>query len=425
MLRAVRRLVLPLLLLVFWAGDAAGEEVYRGTPVSDARLALGPGDVPVVAYVADGALTVAVRRAAGWDARSRFVLPAREVEIDGLAVSTAGLPSVLLRARDGRWLGVARSAGSGNWRWQAIRPDGPRDLIGPAGLALDLHGRPVVAYALWHRSHRTVLRLVRTDARGAFRTQAVTRNGFPETPTLAGAAPVVMPNGQIRVIETFTPAAIEWSPIPRDWIGQFLHSSALGFPTGAVATAVAGSTVYAAWTDAFPTLGPPAVVLASHGSHAQGAVAIENAVLAALVVTPAGPELAANRCAGESCLGLVGDIGLDGVVAGYAAERGGARELLLATDAGLDWLRTPLPLAAHVSLGKDLTGRVQGATSGAVALYRETADGSRTFVGSFPLAADGSFAASDTGATPAAAYRAVWVEPSTSIPYAALLSTGT
>lgn len=148
-------------------------------------------------------------------------------------------------------------------------------------------------------------------------------------------------------------------------------------------------------------------------------------VLAALVVTPAGPELAANRCAGESCLGLVGDIGLDGVVAGYAAERGGARELLLATDAGLDWLRTPLPLAAHVSLGKDLTGRVQGATSGAVALYRETADGSRTFVGSFPLAADGSFAASDTGATPAAAYRAVWVEPSTSIPYAALLSTGT
>ena len=225
---------------------------------------------------------------------------------------------MLLRGRDGRWLGVARRVASGEWRWQTIRPDGPRDLIGPAGLALDLQGRPVVAYALWHASHRTVLRLVRTDARGALRTQAVTRKGFPETPTLASAAPVVLPNGRIRVIETFTPAAIEWSPIPGDWIGQFLHSSALGFPTGAVATAVAGSTVYAAWTDAFPTLGPPAVVLASHGSRAQGAVAIENAVLAALVLTPAGPELAANRCAGQSCLGLVGDIGLDGLVAGYA-----------------------------------------------------------------------------------------------------------
>src|SRR3954463_14364854 len=88
----VRRLALPLLLLAFWAGDAAGEAVYRGTPVSDARLALGPGDVPVVAYVADGALRVAVRRAAGWDARSPLLLPASDVEIDGLAVSSGGLP---------------------------------------------------------------------------------------------------------------------------------------------------------------------------------------------------------------------------------------------------------------------------------------------------------------------------------------------
>jgi hypothetical protein len=227
------------------------------------------------------------------------------------------------------------------------------------------------------------------------------------------------------VIETFTPAAIEWRPIPGDWIGQFLHSSALGFPTGAVATAVSGSTVYAAWTDAFPTLGPPAVVLASHGSRAQGAVAIENAVLAALVLTPAGPELAANRCAGESCLGLVGDVGVDGIIAGYAAERDGARQLLLATDAGLDWLRTPLPLSVHVSLGTNLSGRVEGTSSGAVSLYREAEDGSRTLVGSFSVAPDGSFAGSDPAATSPAAYRAVWVDPTTSIPYAALLSTGT
>ena len=87
MLPGVRRLALPLLLFAFWVGDAAAEPVYRGVPVSDARLALGPGDVPVVAYVADGALTVAVRRTAAWNARSPLVLPARDVEIDGLVVA--------------------------------------------------------------------------------------------------------------------------------------------------------------------------------------------------------------------------------------------------------------------------------------------------------------------------------------------------
>ena len=147
-------------------------------------------------------------------------------------------------------------------------------------------------------------------------------------------------------------------------------------------------------------------------------------MLAALALTPSGPELAANRCCGESCLGLVGDVGLDGLVAGYAVERGGARELLLATDAGLDWLRTPLPLSVHVSLSTDLTGRVQGASSGAVVALprgrRRLAHGRRQL----RRRADGSFAASDpAAATPPAAYRAVWVDPTTSIPYAALLAT--
>src|SRR5205085_11842499 len=135
------------------------------------------------------------------------------------------------------------------------------------------------------------------------------------------------------------------------------------------------------------------------------------------------PELAANRAAGDSCLGLVGDVGVDGLIAGYAADHGEARELLLATDAGLDWLRTPLPLSVHVSLGRDLSGRVDGASTGAVSLFREVADGSRTLVGSFPVGSDGSFAASDPVKTPPAAYRAVWVDPAPSIPYAALLST--
>src|SRR5580765_380163 len=144
-LRRVRRLVLPVALLAVWAGAAKAEPVYREGPVSDARLALGAGGAPVVAYVANGTLTVAVRGSVGWESRSPFVLPGRNVELDGLVVTPAGLPTVLLRDRNGHWLAVARSVRPGVWRWHAIRPDGAKDLIGPSGLTLDHAGRPVVA----------------------------------------------------------------------------------------------------------------------------------------------------------------------------------------------------------------------------------------------------------------------------------------
>jgi hypothetical protein len=422
----VRRLVLPVVLLAFWAATAAADPVFRGAPVSDARLALGPGGQPVAAYVANGTLTLATRGIEGWDSFSPFVLPGRNVELDGLTVSARGLETVLLRDRTGRWLGIAREVAAGSWRWKTVKPDGKRDLIGPSGLVLDHDGRPVIAYALWHPSQKTALRVMRLTAAGVFRTQGVTRKGFPPTPTLAAAAPVVMPNGQIRVVETYQPAAIEWRPIPGDWIGQFLHGSALGIPTGTVAAGVLGRTVYAAWTEAYPTLGPPGVVLASHGSTAQSALVIEDAVLAALTFAPTGPELAANRCVVESsCLGLVGNSGLDGIVAGYAAEPDGARQLLLATDAGLDWFRSPAALSTQVTLNTNLTGSVQGATAGSLTLYREASDGTRIVVGTFPVGANGAFTASDANAAnPPAAYRAVWTDPSTGIPYCAVLATG-
>ena len=423
-LRIVRRLALPVVLLALWAGTASAEAIYRGSPVSDARLALGPRGQPVAAYVVDGTLTLAARGAGGWDAFSPFVLPGRDVEIDGLTVSAAGLRTVLLRDRGGRWLGIARQVSLRTWRWKTVRPDHKGDLIGPGGLALDRRSRPVVAYALWHPSHATALRLMSVNDRGVFTTQGVTRKGFPATQTLAAAAPVVMTNGQIRVVETFEPAAIEWRPIPGDWIGQFLHGSALGVPTGAVAAGVLGKTVYAAWTEAFPTLGPPGVVLASHGSSTQSALVIENAVLAALALTPTGPELAANRCVAESsCLGVVGVSGLDGLVAGYTAAPAGTRDVLLATDAGLDWYRSPTRPSVQVTLNPNLTGSVSGASGGSVMLYREAANGSRTAVGTFALSAGGTFVATDpNAATPPAAYRVVWTDPATGIPYCAALA---
>jgi hypothetical protein len=417
------RAALPLVFLVFWTGAAHAELVHSG-PVADARIALQRSGEPVVAYVADGLLSLASRDAATatWSSRPLFVLPSQEVELDGLAVGASGRTSVLLRSTNGSWLALAAEVAPGRWAWRMIASDTPRDLIGPAGLALDASGRPLVAYALWRPSRKTFLRLVRFDARGRPQTQSVTRKGFPPSPTLAGAAPVVLPSGEVRVVETFAPAAIEWSPIPGDWLGQFVHSSALGIPIGTVATAVSGSTVYAAWTEAYPTLGPPAVVLAHHGSTAGSAVAIENAVLAGLALTPDGPELAANRCFDGFCLGLVGSSGLDGVVAGFAASRDGSRSVLLASEIGLDFFRSPIDLRVRIALTRNLSGRVDGVTGGRVTLYRERADAPRVAVGTFPVAADGSFVAVDPTAGPTApTYRAVYVDPATSVPYAALL----
>ncbi len=413
-MRAVRRALLPLVLLLLTGGVARAESVVAG-PVADARLARGPDDAPVAAYVAGGVLSVAVRGDGAWPAAT-LQLPSPYVELDGLAVDASGRASVLVREVSGAWLGLATQTGSG-WLWRLIRPDTRLALIGPSGLALDRQGRPVVAYAVWFPSRKTFLRLVRTGTSGALTTSAVTRKGFPPTQTLAAAAPVVLGSGEVRVVETYLPAAIEWRTIPGDWIGQFLHTTALGVPTGSVFAAAVGSIVYAAWTEAFPTLGPPGVVLAVRSKTVSSSVALENAALAGLALTPDGPELAANRCVSDGvCGGLVAGSGVDGIVAGYTGGADGTRDVLLATAGGLEWFRSPGPFAVRVTLTPQLTGRVDGASGGSVRIYREP---TRTLVATVPVAPDGSFVGADPTATPvASAHRAVYV--SGGIPYAAL-----
>src|SRR5436190_15948787 len=148
-LRRLRRVALPLAFLVLWTGAARAEVVQSG-PVTDARIALNSSGEPVVAYVADGLLSLASRDAATrtWSTRPLFILPSYEVELDGLAVAANGRTSVLLRASDGKWLALAAEVAPGRWSWRMIVPDTRRDLIGPAGLALDAAGRALVAYAL-------------------------------------------------------------------------------------------------------------------------------------------------------------------------------------------------------------------------------------------------------------------------------------
>jgi hypothetical protein len=115
---------------------------------------------------------------------------------------------------------------------------------------------------------------------------------------------------------------------------------------------------------------------------------------------------------------------LDGRLDGYAAGRQGRRQVLLSTASGLEWFDLPARPSMKVSLSADssgrLTGRVDGAVGGAVQLFRE-GPGTRALVGVAPLGSDGSFAATVATSTSPTLYRAVYLDPSTAIPYAALL----
>jgi hypothetical protein len=118
---------------------------------------------------------------------------------------------------------------------------------------------------------------------------------------------------------------------------------------------------------------------------------------------------------------------LDGRVDGYAATPNGSRQLLLATDSGLQWFEAPARPSTRVTVTADasghVTGLVEGATAGVVQVYRELGSAGRVLVGNAQLASDGSFAVQDAAPASPTFYRAVYVDPATGIPYAALLRT--
>jgi len=407
-------------LALLTATPARADLLFPGQ-VTDARLAAGSRN-PTVGIVAGATVQLLTRGANDWS--SSTVAFASPLELDGLARLPSGRIAMLARARDGSWLTL--------WDGQRRRDlhrDSREARFGPAGLTLDKAGRPVVAYALWYPSRRTFLRLARIGADGKLRVQRITREGFPPSLTVAAAMPVRLASGEIRVVETYVPAGIEWRLERGAWWGKLLHSSALGFPVGRIFAAVSGSTVYAAWTEAFPTLGPPAVVLATRGDRVRSGVALEDATAAGLALTPEGPELAANRCLPAAsfglegngvCGGLVAGSGVDGIVADYAAT-GTGRELLLQLPDGLHWFASPTPLPVRVTFSADFTGRVDGGAGGTVSIYRERPNEPRTLFSTVPLAADGAFSIPAPLTPVAAAYRAVYVDPATGIPYAALM----
>jgi len=415
----VKRVVAGILLAaVLLPAAARAEPVPGSAAATDAVLGLAADGTPRVAFASGGRLLVGARGPDGeWTAERAAALPGPELIVDRAAGAF-----VLVQDANGGWLALEERAAAG-WRAHLLVRSVPRGAsLGLAGLTLDAHARPVVAYALRLADGKTFLRLVRPDARGRFVTRAVTKAGFPQSDTVPSASPVVLPGGGIRVVATGARSAIEWAPKGRTWEGQVLYANSLGTPAGPVGAA----GPYSAWTELFPQFGQSQVLLTLHADGERTAVLHRHAFVVALALGPTGPEVAANdyvELGDVAYAGLVVDaagitLELGGKLVGYAIEPGGARQFLLRAAGGLEWYRTSSLPPVRVELQATsamLTGSVRGASGGSVELYRGD-----ELLETVPLGTDGSFsaAASDTGAV---LYRAVYRDVLSGLPLGALV----
>jgi len=445
----VRTLLVAAAAGLLLAEGAAAEVVARG--VQDGMLATTRAGRPAVAYIRGPSLAVATRTGAHRWRTVRAAAVTRGSTVAALESGTAGTV-VLVQSADARRLQLVRQVGPG---WAVTELAGRLAIgtsLGPPGLALDPHGLAAVAYTRWHaESHKSNLVLARLDRSGHVRTQQITQQGFPKSHVAPPAAPVFT-RGVLHVIESYgydgAVGTIDWGPKPkprRGWSGQFIDSGIGDFPVGPLLSAVGPhGTVYAAWTEALLGTGEYPVLLAANGREIQSDVLLDRALTTGLIAPASGVVVAANEWVTAAQLGLenggvtwAGTIAsrgkkteLDGWVAGLA-RRGGARDLLLAGPGGLSWFTTPAAPAVHLRLTATantggsvaLGGRVQGYTSGRVTIYRERPGFPRAIAGAVTPARDGSFTFTDRRPLKPLLYRAVYSQPKTGVPYAALLRT--
>jgi len=423
------------------AGPAGAEIVPGSTGATDAELAVAPDGSPVVAFAAaDGSVVVSARSADGtWADGTLPALPGLGPYVVGLAAAPSG-PVVLAEDPQGRWLVLAEQR-AGAWLVRKVAAAPANGLLGFAGLALDHGGRPLVAYAYELKSGKTWLRLVHEDAKGRLVGERITRDGFPSSDVLPAAAPVVLPNGAVRVVETYDTATIEWARTKnhKDWIGQFVYGSTLGNPGGVVKSLASASGVWSAWTELFPSLNESQLVLALHAHGESSVVLSDHAFLVSLVLAPTGPEVGGDDyvdleglrtvLAGEVVDAAGNTLELAGDLKGYTVDAAGGRQYLLENPDGLEWYRAAAPPAERISLAAAvqgasfaLSGAVQGATSGSVDLFRETQAGPQQFA-TVPIAADGTFSTVDLPPTRPLLYRAVYLDPVSGLPIASLTRT--
>jgi hypothetical protein len=419
-----------------WIGLAAGlafvspARAELVAPIgTKAVLAVGPKEAPIVAYT-DGAAVLLARRGSGlvWNSRRVGLLPAGTWALAGMAVDRRGRPSILAEdLRAGRLVLVRLTRGG--WRTTVLASTRGGTQLGPGGVVLDAFGLPAVAYGVRRPDGKTFLRLTRLGRRGRFVTQAVTRGGFPASSRVPAATPVRV-GRTVHVVEAVGSAAIDWGPTKKGWEGQYLFTSQFGSVVGPVAAAARGGTLHAGLTLDLPQFGESNVVAIASARGQVSDVVFPHALLAALTVPRTGREMAANDFVGDVFAGLVATptltAELDGRIDGYAAIEEGSRYVLLAHPTGLEFYAVPavLPVAVHLAvtlLGSTvaLDGSVTGARGGEVEIYRETPT-SREFMIRAALGPDGTFAVREAPLPSGVFYRAVYREPTTGLPYAAL-----
>jgi hypothetical protein len=442
----MRRLVLAFAIALAVVGGASAEVVARG--VQNGMLALGPKGTPFVAYVRGSGLLIATRASKGRWRATRADSVSAGSQVMAFTVGVTG-PVALVQSADDRTLVLVRRRAVG---WQTTRLAGalPAEVsLGWPGLVLDRHGLPVVAYTRWHSStQNSQLVLALVDARGRISSQRITREGFPKSYVPPPAAPVLI-GGRAHVFESYghsgSVGTIEWYPQSHTWIGLYIDAGLGDFPVGPLLAGVSPSgTAYAAWTESLLAAGELPVTLAVHG-HSTATVAdfvFDRALTTALAATASGPEVAANEWVAADEVGLAGQdqvwagavvghgvrVELDGWIGGLATAPRGARDLLLAGPAGLSWFRSSSRLTTRVSIDATaepdgrvlISGGVRGASGGRVTLYRERPGARREAIGHAALA-NGSFSFVDSPSARPLLYRAVYTDPASGIPYAALL----
>jgi hypothetical protein len=430
------------------AGSASAELVAR---VPDGMITVAPNGTPLVGFVRGQQFVIAQRTGRERWRQQPVTQVSRGSRLAAFKAGAAGPVAVIIGPSD-RSLFVLSRHGQ-RWRKTTLAGGLGGDLsLGWPGLTLDGAGLPFVAYTRWHsRSLFSQLILTRIDARGKPHTQRVTARGWPKSYTPPPAAPVIVRNGTVHVVESYgvsgAVGTIEWIPRSNTWIGLYLSAGRGGFPIGPLfAVPGRGSIVYAAWTEEFPgsLYGGFPVTLATHGREITESIVSERGVTTGLAMTSHGPVLAANEWVAADNFSfsfpapdavwagtVTGNGGseLDGRLTGLAAvPHSEAQDLLLSRPDGLWWFRSR-SLPVHVSLSAEprddgtvaLSGRVQGAHGGHVTIYREHAKNKRETAGTVKPGAGGTFALVDAPRTRPVFYRAVYVDPSSGIPYAKLL----
>lgn len=407
-------------------------------------LALGAKGTPSVAYVTGTRVVVSTR--AGTN-RWRAVMAGQVAAGSAVKAFRIGKngPVLLVQTSDNRTLVLIRRRGTA---WQTIRIASVAGsmALGWPGLAFDADGLPVISYTRWSSvTLNTQLLLLRIDPRGHLRTQHVTAEGFPRSYVPPPSAPVVV-GRRVHIVESYgfgsVVGAFEWYPDKKTWTGIGLDVTRGEFPLGPVLAGLLGGKLYAAWTQTMYALEAVPVTLAERAQFASAVFLLDRALTTALALPASGAEVAANEWVDTTDLGLEGDasvwagtvisaagaIQLDGWIGGLAVSGKVGRDLLLEREGGLQWFHSPRKLATRVTVGAvagetnvRVKGSVEGVAAGKVTIYRERPGSARELAGTARLAG-GSFSFADRTTARPLLYRAVYLDPKTAIPYAALSS---